>query len=181
MSGASSENRINRWHCSHPRDELRVKTFANGTKHPQRQCLVCGKDSSTFLKHALCPPLDSLPAWDESIRERWSESIRKTLDEERDREDREWREAYARYLASPEWRRQRLRTFVERKGICQGCRRDLLAGATSFPPMFHIHHVHELGAYRVAFGDEMLFQLVLLCPSCHAKFPSKFDEENGIA
>lgn len=47
----------------------------------------------------------------------------------------------------------------------------------TWPTGFHVHHVHEMGAYRVGFGNERLYQLRLLCEACHDLVPNKFSEE----
>lgn len=168
--------------CLHSRNEVR-RMVTNGTTQLRRQCIDCGEAISAALKYADFPGWQSLPESDEEARERGyrerAERARFNWEQARAEEDARWMAGYRAYLESPEWRRKRLRVFVERRAICEGCRKDLLDGTTTFPPAFEVHHVAGLGAYRMreeGFGGELLYQLVLLCPACHRKIPTRFAE-----
>lgn len=164
--------------CEHV-TEKRLKRFSNGSLQIALQCVKCGVRVGNWLPQIQHPGWESFHPFDEEAEQRYrtarGEEFRETFKSKREAEDRAWLEEYERYLASPQWKRMRLRVLVDRRGICQGCGKDLIATSSSFPPSFQVHHVHELGAYRVPFGSELLFQLVLLCPPCHDRFPSKFE------
>ena len=63
--------------------------------------------------------------------------------------------AYSRYLKSEEWQNLRLKVLARAKHICEGCGEQ---------PATHVHHL----TYD-RFGNEMLFDLVAVCESCHKK------------
>jgi 5-methylcytosine-specific restriction endonuclease McrA len=59
------------------------------------------------------------------------------------------------YLSSREWAMKRSRVIDREKCICQGCGDE---------PIEHVHHL----TYTHIF-DELLFELVGLCESCHRR------------
>ena len=61
---------------------------------------------------------------------------------------------YHAYLNSREWARKR-ELVIERDGVCQGCLSE---------PIEHVHHTTYTHC-----GDELLFQLIVLCENCHRK------------
>ena len=73
----------------------------------------------------------------------------------RARDDREWREWYDLYLRSPEWAERRRLVLERASGRCEGCRKR---GATQ---VHHLTYTHV--------GNELLFELVAICRSCHER------------
>ena len=86
--------------------------------------------------------------------EEW-EQRRAQLAAEREQKNQEWWDWYGEYLASPAWRSKRHQVLERAAGLCEGCR--------SASPV-HVHHL----TYEHA-GDELLYELVALCVSCHQK------------
>lgn len=71
---------------------------------------------------------------------------------------------YAAYLTSPDWRRRRELVFKRDSYKCQGC-------LTALAEVVH-HRTYE------HVGNELLYELVALCQSCHDRAHGK---ENGNA
>jgi 5-methylcytosine-specific restriction endonuclease McrA len=65
------------------------------------------------------------------------------------------KEEYHAYLASPKWKAKRDAVFQRENGLCQGCREE---------PIEHVHHMTYTHC-----GDELLYQLIGLCGTCHNK------------
>ncbi len=72
---------------------------------------------------------------------------------EREVENQKWWNEYTAYLNSPEWKARRSLVLKRAKNICEGC---LLASAVQ------VHHT----TYEHV-RNELLFELVALCTSCH--------------
>lgn len=62
---------------------------------------------------------------------------------------------YNAYLRSPEWKKKRDAVFQRDGGICQGCLEE---------PIENVHHTTYANLF-----DELLFQLIGLCETCHRK------------
>jgi 5-methylcytosine-specific restriction endonuclease McrA len=62
---------------------------------------------------------------------------------------------YYAYLRSSKWKQKRNLVFEREGGICQGCLEE---------PIEHVHHLN----YSHLF-DELLFELVGLCETCHRR------------
>jgi 5-methylcytosine-specific restriction endonuclease McrA len=65
------------------------------------------------------------------------------------------RKKYHEYLRSPKWKRLTVAVFEREGGICQGCAEE---------PIENTHHMTYANLY-----DELLFQLVGVCETCHRK------------
>lgn len=154
------------WECEHVETEKRTKINSLGSPMVAFQCLECGVGVGTWLSLNRNPDWKSLPRWDEDIRQIWFDRQRKASREEWDRKvetegvsafskkrnDKFW-EKYDEYLGSDAWRKKRNSVFQRSGGICEGCG----SGAAT--------QAHHLNYDRV--GNEMLFDLVSVCDSCH--------------
>lgn len=139
---------------------------------PETQKTMCGKG------HDLCPgtlfkaPLSQVTCKGcircrqvaierEENRKKWEiENEERKLRQEQ--EQREWWEAYNRYLESPEWREKRELVLLRAHHQCEGCAR------------FQARQVHHLRYPRNCFPGseewilkEKLFDLVAICDRCH--------------
>jgi 5-methylcytosine-specific restriction endonuclease McrA len=65
------------------------------------------------------------------------------------------KEQYHEYLASRRWQEKRIAVIQRENGICQGCREN---------PIEHVHHTSYTHC-----GDELIYQLIGLCGTCHNK------------
>jgi hypothetical protein len=165
--------------CPHDHTDKRRLVTSNGTVQIKVQCLDCWTAISNPLRREDNPGWESFPEFDEAKREGGWVARSAELRAMKAAADIAWREEYEAHLNSTEWKTMRLRLFVDRRGICDGCGRNLMAGTAVFPPFFEAHHIAEQGAYKVGFGNELLFQLALLCQPCHRQIPSKLRDEMG--
>lgn len=142
-------------------------TKSNGVVEYRNQCARCGSivkvirhaDVGSEMIAQGIRPGSTLPAWDESLRESWwqqrAERAQQQYSDQCKASDAEWWERYETHMKSSKWRATAAKVMKRAGGICEGC------GIAS------PRHVHHLTYER--FGDEMLFDLVALCPDCHQK------------
>lgn len=140
--------------CDHPQSRLTVFTASNGTTHYREQCVRCGATTNTIRKAELSPgrAAGAVP-YDADLPTRWwraKNGRREELRESRNAERDAW---YQEYLRSPEWARRRALVLQRAGGKCEGC---LSRRATE------VHHT----TYDHV-GQELLFELVALCSTCH--------------
>lgn len=84
-----------------------------------------------------------------------SEFLKKLSDEFKEKQTTIFWKQYNAYLKTPQWQYKR-QQVLERAGYqCEGCR---------ISKAVHVHHTTYENLY-----DELLFQLVALCVSCHNK------------
>ncbi len=148
------------WACEHARTELRCRVVSNGARHYFEQCLLCGEKGKAVKKADISDIVrDILPPFDEQLLTtfydaKWAD-WRERQELIRQNENAAWWRWYTAYLDTPEWREKRQLVLRRDGGRCQGCLQR---------PAFHVHHL----TYDRA-GDELLIDLVALCPSCHQK------------
>jgi hypothetical protein len=147
--------------CCHPLEELRRRTFSNGTVHYVRQCLSCGRASNAIARRQLSEEqMQQAPDYDEQLAERYQaaclEERRRKL-ERRRAELEPWRSAeYRDYLQSPRWAVLRRRVIERAGGVCEGCRSRAAV---------NVHHL----TYSHIF-HEFLWELVAVCRECHERY-----------
>lgn len=145
---------MSRWDCPHPDTELRTRRINGGGIQYRHQCLTCGRSVGNAVSHSAVRELP--PYWDDDREALWEASIRAQIQAERDEEaaqEATRRDAYRRYLASPQWAAKR-RAVLERENFtCQGCRSSRACD------VHHLTYAH--------IGNELLFELVALCRTCH--------------
>jgi hypothetical protein len=146
--------------CTHEKTEIRRMSHCNQIKH---QCLYCGESVGNPIKHdSISLKYDELNEFDVEFRDLMRERRSEIYRQEQEQRHYLWqqgalqrKEEYAEYLSSPQWRDKRKAVIARENGICQGCR------------IAKIDEVHHL-TYDNR-GDELLFQLVGLCKTCHRK------------
>ncbi len=149
-------------HCPHVKQELRKKIDKSGQPRLWKQCLVCGSPVGTRVsaKPYNWHQVAEMPLFDEELRASYLRAYFARYDERRqgeiDRLKRECRDEYRRYLQTPEWQAKRDLVLQREQRVCEGCR---VAEATE---AHHTSYAH--------IGEEFLFELVAVCPSCHDRF-----------
>ena len=147
--------------CQHPDTEVRYKTFSDGTKHLCTQCLICGEktDGSRWLSGAGID-LAALKPFDEFLGQQYRAAIERRRIASLASERRRRHEEYEEYIRnSPDW--QAIRTKVMRRDdyLCQACMEAVASD---------VHHRNYTHLF-----DEVLYDLVAVCRSCHAKIHGK--------
>lgn len=141
----SHENQIIGWH------QIR------GGRQLRTQCTSCGDLIGPALSHRLARK--DTPEIDEVLWRKWGDdwwdTHRRDYQNNIIARSREWWVWYNEYLRSEAWREKRRQILERDGGICQGCRCTRAV------------HVHHLTYDNV--GDELLFQLISLCETCHDK------------
>lgn len=151
--------------CRHGNQTLRFKINAACQKMFVWQCSDCGRKVGSWVKRSEIDESTATAfdeqAWDAAISRdseewsrRWQEN-RADMQLQQKFRNAQWRAKYEMHLRSEKWRDICRRVKERDDGLCQGCR--LRPGA----------HVHHLTYERM--GDEMLFDLVLVCRGCHER------------
>lgn len=158
------------WHCEHPRTAIRWRVLRNGVGVWAMQCLRCGGQIRQVAKRdpVVLQMTEKIP-FDEQLSTLFSNLYKEALnlriqqDQERiDQQKREWWRWYNQYLLTPAWRAKR-KAVMERAGsLCEGCRKRQAT---------QVHHT----TYDHV-GDELLFELVAVCDSCHHTLHPDMDE-----
>jgi 5-methylcytosine-specific restriction endonuclease McrA len=139
--------------CDHPRVEVRRRTQTNGVVVAVRQCLDCGSNRGATPKAGL--DLASMTEWDDELSKAYWRSRSEKYDRQRADADAEWWAWYDSYLRSAAWRHRREAVLKRDNYVCRGC------------GVNRATHVHHLTYVRV--GNELLFDLVSVCESCHGQ------------
>jgi len=140
--------------CEHERHELRTRRIAGGGIQYVHQCLNCGRAVGGAVSHEKVPTLP--PYWGSDIQALHDERVRQWRERrvaELERGRAEKREAYRRYLATPQWQMKRKAVLERERYVCQGCMTNRAV---------EVHHI----TYEHV-GRELLFELVALCSDCH--------------
>jgi len=146
--------------CEHLRKELRRGTTRSGGTQIKYQCLDCGElvGNAVAIKDAP-PDLAPVDINFRDQRQREHAAAREAIYHKHIRLQRaegvktnEW---YTAYLRSGKWASKRTKVFERANNLCEGCRER------------EAKVVHHLTYEHI--GDELLFELVALCPDCHAR------------
>jgi hypothetical protein len=151
--------------CDHSQKILCNKPDKNGRPLVAEQCVNCGKrvGNAHPARNFSRPELEALPLWNRELettysKRKWAE-LSFLNKAEKDKEDEAWWNRYEAHLQSPKWKALREKVIERANGICEGCGHNRATQA------------HHLTYERV--GDEMLFDLVAVCESCHSKVHRK--------
>ena len=112
-----------------------------------------------YLQHASLSTAEKQAAtpFDDSIRDARERAYRQArlfeVERERDYQDAAWWAKHAAVLASSSWRAKKEIVLRRDLGRCRGC---------ASAPASEIHHLTY-----AHLGEELLFELVALCRSCH--------------
>lgn len=93
----------------------------------------------------------------EGAKDLWGDEAFAVIERARDRVEALRTMAYQDYLQTPEWAAKRKRKIAEAQGRCQLCNDASLS--------LHVHH-----RTYVDRGNERMFDLIALCPTCHEQF-----------
>jgi 5-methylcytosine-specific restriction endonuclease McrA len=143
--------------CAHAVSVTCIRTIGGGGTQIVRQCKTCGAPTSSAIARSKFTSVElaALPAYRDDAMEEYGRKQREAAQLAWDMESQDRKHAYALYLQSPEWQARRRLTLERDKYKCQGC---LTAPATQ---VHHKNYDHR--------GDELLYDLVSLCRSCHEK------------
>lgn len=140
--------------CDHPKTTLRRKG-----PHYGNQCTRCGAGCGGWVKKSDIENPDEVPAWDETLRDNYFNTVHDLTTElrklQRECEKEDFDRWYKEYLLSPQWQAKRIKVFERCARLCEGCRKSK---ATI---VHHLTYAHK--------GNEFLFELVGLCPECHSE------------
>lgn len=154
--------------CRHERREVRIKTKQNQSKVAKAQCLNCGEPLGQESKRSDHP---NAPDWDEALNATYLADRKAS---ENELEMRYYQLSITAdtsgeddYYHSEAWREKREKVKRRANRICEGCLEKRAV---------HVHHLTYDN-----FGDELLFQLVALCTSCHSKLhPKKISPNHRV-
>ncbi len=142
--------------CVHQIKDIRKRIIKGGSVQYVYQCLTCGKPTSSPITRVRaieingnCEPL----FFDNEIKEKWDALYRQGIEEINTNTDKQWWDEYSKYLNSNEWKKKRLAVLNRANHLCEGCLNEKATEA---------HHT----TYKHV-GNELLFELVALCHSCH--------------
>lgn len=147
--------------CEHDDTHLVRYTKSNGVICVRIQCKTCGHNVREVPKKGL--DAESLPLFNENLREEWSERKRMRREElAKEYRDKfiegsnQWWIDYNNYLRSERWHTMRQRVLDRDKHICQACLKNKAT---------QVHHLsYEL--YNEV-GRSAAFELVAICFYCH--------------
>jgi hypothetical protein len=159
--------------CEHTSSEVRKRYVRGGGVQVREQCLTCGSTLGPALKQS-AQLLEQLNEWDEELQDAYWERDRRARErevaqrvEEASRANADWWAFYGQHIQSEKWKDIR-RAVIRRCGNrCEGC---------MAAPVEHVHHLDYANL-----GDELLFQLVGLCLSCHQRVHPDRDLSGGAA
>jgi hypothetical protein len=143
--------------CAHLSTEVRQRGIRGGGVQFRHQCLSCGAATSNPLKQSTfaVPP----PLWDESLADQWDLDRRiasaQAYEARLEKKRQEGRSRHEQYLRTERWQQLRARALQRDGYVCQGC---LEKPAVDVRHLTYANH-----------GDELLYQLVSLCKSCHER------------
>ena len=161
-TGADKEGRIplNPAACAHDVTELRRLVMRNGGAQYKRQCVLCGKKTTTALPHSEVPDRE-IPPVDEELYSRrfeeWQAFQRTQAAQWVDgvRQDADFWMRHGAHMASAKWAGLRDRVFRRAAGKCEGC------GLRAPVQVHHLSHKNM--------GDEFLWELQAVCMDCHRR------------
>lgn len=155
--------------CQHPANEIRKRIIA-GAQHFYRQCISCGTSIGSALKKS--SDMEAAPTWDTIRDDQYSSSrgteresiLQKHVRKQKNGDDG-FRRKHDLYLEGPIWAAKRNAVLKRANFICEGC---LTNKATQ------VHHL----TYDHIF-EELLFELVAICPDCHTRIHADKEADAG--
>lgn len=158
-----------RWECEHKVTTVAKDYKINGTAMYFHACTRCGEwwqvkgADLTAEQRAKAQPRDHTRR--QAFREAKWDDFKRLRSATYERNLTEWRAWYAEYLRSSQWRELRERVLRRANHTCEGCG---ITEATA---------VHHLTYDRV--GNELLFDLVAVCESCHQRAHARTADADG--
>lgn len=158
--------------CTHENARPTQYTLSNNTIAIYRQCDDCGEKVGTAISRATIPDWQTLPPFDVEKQDRRRAETREFYAAKRaerlaefDGKNGEFWNNYTKYLNTPEWQQVRRRALVRDNFTCQNCFQKL----TDYNA--HAHHLTYESYKRI--GVTYVFEVVTLCPKCHADYHGK--------
>ncbi|WP_109993337.1 HNH endonuclease [Salinisphaera sp. LB1] len=161
-----------KYRCEHPTTKLRLRTVRGGATQRVLQCVTCGEATSRAFSKQEAQEMNGgnePPAFDDALLRNWKERYNAETQQIIGRyktrsayERAEFFRWYDKYLKSSKWKEKREKVLLRAQGVCEGCRETAAS---------EVHHL----TYRNV-GDELLFQLVAVCNSCHKRLHDSEDE-----
>lgn len=163
---------FNREACRHDIKELRRASVSNGALHIRHQCIHCGELIGSAVPKAEASNV--VRDADLDLRAKYQadrEQQRSAIDQKHIRLQRAdgnlFKKRHREYLASAAWKVKRDKVLRRANGVCEGCLE------TKAQEVHHLTYEH--------WGQELLFELVALCPTCHAKCHPDVETEDEPA
>lgn len=151
--------------CFHERNHATRFTLSNGAEAIYYQCDDCGEKVGNAVSKARFVEWRALPPFDvEKCNQRdkaRADAVAQRMAEFKDKQGEFWNR-YAQYLNSPEWQQVRRRAILRDNFTCQNC----FAKVTDYNA--HAHHL-TYDSYKLQ-GVTYAFEVVTLCPKCHANY-----------
>jgi len=180
MTNISSpwQTAVQEYDCEHTDVKLTRRPDSMGRIHVWKQCQRCGYSLGAVGKTGL--DIDSLPEWDESLRQSWEDRRRQRANELREEaaaaanvKQTDFWNQYDDYRQSDHWKALRRRVIARDHFQCQNCFCRVTEGSA------HVHHISYQGLKDV--GHSFAFECVTLCRSCHIDYhPHMQDEPSQV-
>lgn len=160
--------------CEHSQTRLVRYQTASEVLTARRQCLLCddmvgGAVKKTEIEHFQSLPIVTCAEVERLRKERW-ERTTSVYAEGRENQNAAFWRFYNKYINSDAWRTKRQQAIQRAAGSCAGCNASLRSP-------IHVHHL----TYD-HLGDELLFELVVICERCHQKLhPHREIVAEGVA
>lgn len=152
--------------CKHLHQNIVRRTLRGGSTAIVRQCADCGDAlPNPIKKSSIGGNEESLPQFDGCLGEAWRDARQREVAEALEFFRTAAKASHREYLKSAVWARKRAAVMKRANGICEGC---LEAPATA---VHHLDYSH--------LGDELLWELVAVCDSCHGR--AHADDDDGFS
>ncbi len=158
-------------HCKHEKETLRIRVIRGGATQYVLQCDFCGNASNAISKNKAMKINENPSQFDKTIkvnfdakRQQEIDAVFKEYGTKKAANRAEFFIWYNEYLKTDEWRTKRSLVLQRDNHVCQGC---LTAKATQ------VHHL----TYKHV-GEELLFELISICESCHGIAHTNDEELN---
>lgn len=145
-----------RFHCLHPKRELRLRIIADKRKAHYRQCITCGAAGRAISTRETLSEIGQnkqAPQFNDDLEAQWYAQKHVAYLLTYSEIEPILREEYEQYLKSPEWRSVRSRILNRANGKCECCERA---------PPTEVHHTTY-----VRLGNELDDDLLAVCAFCH--------------
>lgn len=156
--------------CSCDYTAIRRRVLSHGVATYVVQCLGCGRQIRSVKKDSYeVRMLADLQPFDDTLRQSWQDQQRRFYEaraeariNDQATKQSEWWIQYNAYLNTTAWRLKRQAVLTRANNWCEGC-----AGR----PATDVHHK----TYD-HMGNELLFELVAVCKTCHHILHPEMDE-----
>jgi len=156
--------------CACEQIAIRRRVLSNGVATFVLQCQDCGRQLRSVKKDAPeVRRLADVQPFDDTLQQSWNErrrqyyaARRETSIHEQETKQTEWWTTYNSYLKTTAWRLKRQAVLTRANNWCEGC------AARQATQVHHLTYEHV--------GDELLFELVAVCETCHRRIHPDMDD-----